>query len=205
MGFYTDHVLPRIQDALLDLPQTRLTRRRVCAGLSGDVIEIGFGSGLNLPHLPAQVDGVWAVEPARLGTRLSQRRRAATPVPVLLAATDAQHLPLEDARFDSALSTWTLCTIPDPVAALREVGRVLRAGGVLRFVEHGLAPDRTVARWQRRLTPLQRRLAGGCHLDREIPALFEEAGWEVTQLDTYYEARAPRVLGFMYEGEAVAR
>lgn len=202
MGFYGEQVLPRLQNRLLDLPQTRATRARVCEGLTGDVVEIGFGSGLNLPHLPHEVTGVWAVEPAQLGRRLSGNRRRRAPVPVVFAAPDAQQLPFDEARFDAALSTWTLCTIPDPVRALREVRRVLKPGGLLHFVEHGRAADASVLRWQQRLTPVQRRLAGGCHLDRDIPSLLHGAGFDVTSLETYYEPRAPRVLGFMYEGRA---
>lgn len=202
MGFYGEQVLPRLQNRLLDLPQTRETRARVCEGLAGDVVEIGFGSGLNLPHLPVDVTGLWAVEPAEIGQRLSAHRRDEAAVPVVFAGSDAQHLPFADARFDAALSTWTLCTIPDPVRALREVRRVLRPGGRLHLVEHGLAGDPPVARWQHRLTPVQRRLAGGCHLDRDIPTLLVDGGFAVDYLDTYYEPGAPRFLGCMYEGRA---
>lgn len=204
MGFYGDQLLPRIQNRLMDLKQLRVIRARVCAGLAGDVIEIGFGSGLNLPHLPPGVTGVWAVDPADLGRRLSERRRDEVPVPVVFAAPDAEHLPFAADRFDAALSTWTLCTIPDPVQALRETRRVLKPGARLHFVEHGLAPDPGPVRWQHRLTPVQRRVAGGCHLDRDIPALLQAAGFDIVSLDTYYEKGAPRSYGFTYEGSATA-
>lgn len=204
MGFYGEQVLPRLQNRLLDLGETRATRARVCGGLAGDVLEVGFGSGLNLPHLPAEVTGLWAVEPASVGQRLSARRRSETSVPVVFAAPDAQHLPFGDARFDGALSTWTLCTIPDPVQALREIRRVLKPGARLHFVEHGLADGPSVQRWQHRLTPVQRRMAGGCHLDRDIASLLQAAGLVITSVDTYYEKAAPKVLGFMYEGRATA-
>lgn len=203
VGIYGDQVLPRLQNRLLDLGGTREIRARVCAGLAGDVVEVGFGSGLNLPHLPSEVSGLWAVEPALVGRRLSARRRAASPVPVTFAGLDGQRLPFDDDRFDAALTTWTLCTIPDAVTALRELRRVLRPGGTLHFVEHGLSPDASVARWQHRGTPVQRRLAGGCHLDRDIPRLLASGGFTVTRLDTFYEKGAPRMLGYMFEGRAV--
>jgi ubiquinone/menaquinone biosynthesis C-methylase UbiE len=204
MAVYRDHVLPRVQDRLLGMGETREIRARVCAGLAGDVVEVGFGSGHNLPYLPAGVTGLWAVDPSEVGRRLSQARRERSPVPVVFSGTDGESLPFPDDRFDAALSTWTLCTIPDAVAALRELRRVLRRDARLHFVEHGLAPDRTVATWQHRATPLQRRLAGGCHLDRDIPALLGAGGFTVESMDTYYERSAPKVLGHIYEGIARA-
>ncbi len=204
MGWYTEQVLPRLQNRLLDLGETRTLRARVCSDLTGAVVEIGFGSGLNLPYLPAAVTGLWAIEPSAVGRSLAAERVAAAATPVTFAGLDGQHLPFPDARFDTALSTWSLCTIPDPVLALREVRRVLRPGGRFHFLEHGLSPEAGVARWQHRVTPVQRRLAGGCHLDRDMSALLAEAGFEVTELDTYYEKTGPRILGHMYEGRAVA-
>jgi len=204
MAFYRDQVVPRLQDRLMDLGDSRAIRARVCAGLSGNVVEVGFGSGLNLPYLPEVVRGVWAVDPSAVGRKLSSKRRQHSRVPVVFAGADAATLPFADGRFDAALSTWTLCTVPDPVQALHELARVLRPGGTLHFVEHGLSPDEHVARWQRRGDPLQRRMAGGCHLSRDIPALLDAGGFEVTTLDTYYERTAPRVLGHMFEGRATA-
>lgn len=204
MAVYRDHVLPRLQDRLMILGDSPALRERVCAGLAGDVVEVGFGSGHNLPYLPPAVTGLWAVDPSSLGRRLSRDRRERTSVPVVFAGTDGESLPFPDDRFDAALSTWTLCTIPDAVAALRELRRVLRPGARLHFIEHGLSPDPGVATWQHRGTPLQRRLAGGCHLDRDIPALLASAGLVVDVLETYYERAAPKVLGHMYEGVARA-
>ena len=204
MGFYRERVFPRIMNAAMNTKAERAIRPRVCAPLAGEVLEIGFGSGLNLPHLPPAVTLVRAVEPLDRAFELSAERRQASPVRVERSGVDGQTLPLEDASADAALSTWTLCSIPDAVAAIREVRRVLRPGGVLHFVEHGRAPDPSVRRWQDRFDPLQQRVACGCHLNRDIPALIAAGGMRVERLDTYYVEGNPKVLGATYEGAAVA-
>ncbi|HET8717131.1 MAG TPA: class I SAM-dependent methyltransferase [Nocardioidaceae bacterium] len=196
MGLYRDHVLPRlINVACAAGPAVGPLRDRVCAPLTGEVVEIGFGSGLNVPHYPAAVTGVTAVEPSDLAWRLADDRVSASRVPVRRAGLDGQRLPFEDDRFDSALSTWTMCTIPDLDAALAELRRVLKPGGRLHFLEHGLAPDASVARWQHRLEPLQKRLAGGCHLTRRIAEQVGSAGFELEDVDAFYEEGAPKILG----------
>src|SRR5215813_8731992 len=162
-------------------------RRRVCSGMAGDVIELGFGSGHNVPFYPAAVTAVAAIEPSDLSWRLAGNRVAAATVPVTRSGLDGQSLPFDEGSFDAALSTWTLCTIPDATAALKEIRRVLRSGGQLHFLEHGLAPDERVRRWQRRLDPVQRRIAGGCHFTRPIADLITAAGFTITELDVFYE------------------
>lgn len=202
MGFYEAHILPRLTDRIMRGQEYSRMRARVMAGLTGEVLEVGFGSGLNVPHYPPAVKRVLAVEPAAVGRKLAAARVAASPVPVEFAGTDAQALPLADASVDNAVSTWTLCTIPDVARALAEIRRVLRPGGELHFVEHGRSPDRKVARFQDRFTPVQRRLAGGCHLNRPISELLSASGLEVTRLDNYYVS-GPRSTGYMFEGVAV--
>ncbi|MGW9073776.1 class I SAM-dependent methyltransferase [Streptomyces yangpuensis] len=194
MGFYAERIVPRIVDAACGVRTTRPLRRRVCAGLAGEVVEVGFGSGHNVPFYPPGVTGVAAIEPSDLGWRLAADRVRASRVPVRRAGSDGRALPFEDGTFDAALSTWTLCTIPDPLVVLREVRRVLKPGGALHFVEHGLAPeqDRRVRHWQYRIEPLHKRLSGGCHLTRPVVGLLTAAGFTVTELDVFYQEGAPK-------------
>ena len=204
MGIYRDKVLPRIVDKACGMKVAEPLRARVCAGLHGQVLEIGFGSGLNTAHYPAAVNGVAAIEPSDLGWKLASERLAATTIPVTRSGLDGQKLPLRDDSCDTALSTWTLCTIPDVAAALAEVRRVLKPGGTLHFVEHGLAPDDKVQRWQHRLEPMQKRVFGGCHLTRPIADLLTDAGFTITELEVFYEDGAPKILGADSLGVAAA-
>jgi ubiquinone/menaquinone biosynthesis C-methylase UbiE len=204
MGVYGEHVLPRIIDVACNVKVAREQRERVCAGLAGEVVEIGFGSGLNVPYYPQAVTRVAAVEPADVAWQLAGKRLRESRVPVQRAGLDGASLPFPDDAFDAALSTWTLCTIPDIDGALRELRRVLRPGARLHFVEHGLAPDEGVRRWQHRLEPLQKRMVGGCHLTRPIVDLLAGAGFEVEQADRYYEKGSPKILGWNSLGVARA-
>ena len=202
MGFYGDRVLPHLINVVMDNKQTRRIRARVCEGLAGDVVEIGFGTGHNIPFLPREVTRLHAVEPSRRSVDLAKQRIAAAPMPVEAVGLDGQRLPLPDDSADSALCTWSLCTIPDAVAAVAERRRVVRPGGSLHFVEHGRSPEEKVRRWQDRLNGLQQRVAGGCNLNRDIPAIIESGGFAISRLDTYYAKGEPKTLGYLYEGRA---
>ena len=186
VGIYREHVLPRLLDRACGSASLRDWRATATGGLEGRVVELGFGSGLNLEHYPASVSVVLAVEPSAVARRLAARRVTASGVTVEHVGLDGQSIPLEDDSCDGALSTFTLCTIPDAGAALAELRRVLRPGGRFHFLEHGLAPDPGVAAWQRRLEPLQQRLADGCHLTRDIPQLIAGAGFEIEQIEQRY-------------------
>ncbi|MEO6204007.1 MAG: class I SAM-dependent methyltransferase [Mycobacteriales bacterium] len=204
MGWWGDAVLPRLIAKMLGPKRTGHIRERVCADLSGQVVELGFGSGTNAGFYPAAVTEVLAVEPSDLAWRLAEKKVAAVDTVVTRVGLDGQRLPLDDASVDNALSTWTLCTIPDAPLALAELRRVLRPGGRLHFVEHGQAPDPGVERWQHRLEPLQKRIGGGCHLSRPIADLLTDAGFVVEKLDRYYEKGEPKPFGHLYEGVAVS-
>jgi len=204
MGFYHDQLLPRLQDKVMSSKRMAEVRARVCAGLKGEVVEIGFGTALNAPYYPSAVTKILAIEPSTVCMRIAEPRMARSTVPVELAGRNGEHLDdLPSETFDAVVSTWTMCTIPDLASALAEAHRVLVPGGVFHFVEHGHAPDVNVQRWQRRVEPLNKRLAGGCHLTRRIPEEVERAGFTVDQLNTYYFRGEPKVTGYTFEGRAI--
>jgi ubiquinone/menaquinone biosynthesis C-methylase UbiE len=204
MGIYRDLVFPRLMNFACNTEETRRIRTAVCAPLVGEVLEIGFGSGLNLPHLPPAVTHLRAVDPLQRGRDLAAERLASSTVIVDFIGPDGQALPLDDDSVDSALSTWTLCSIPDPRAAVREIARVLRPGGTLHFAEHGRSPHAKVRKWQDRLNPLQQRIACGCNLNRTIDAIIEGGGLTITSLETFYARGDPKVLGWTFQGTARA-
>jgi ubiquinone/menaquinone biosynthesis C-methylase UbiE len=202
VGFYTRVIVPRLIQRVMREEMLLPLRQRVVQGAYGRVLEIGVGAGPNLPLYGREVMALQAVDPSLY--LLSQARRTAgwLPFPVTLLEQSAEHLPLPDASIDTAVVSWSLCSIPDPMAALREVHRVLVPGGQLRFVEHGLSPSPRLARWQRRLTPVWCRLAGGCHLDRRTDRLLERAGFTIEQMETGHLLPGPRLLTYHYLGVA---
>lgn len=166
------------------------------------MVEVGFGSGLNIPFYDqSQIHGLWGLDPSHEMLELAQERAADAPFPVALLEAPGEAIPLDSGSMDTAVSTYTLCTIPDPVQALTEVARVLKPGGRLLFAEHGRAPDLPVRRWQGRLTPIWKRFAGGCHLDRDVPELLRRSGFEILRLDSAYIAGS-KVVSFHFVGAA---
>jgi ubiquinone/menaquinone biosynthesis C-methylase UbiE len=201
MGLYADRLLPSIIDLSMRNKRLRPYRERVVGAAEGRVLEIGIGSGLNLPFYAPRVERVFGLDPSpRLLARAEAKARR-LPVPVQLLQGSAECIPLEDRSVDTAVMTWSGCSIPDVAGALAEMRRVLKPGGRLLFVEHGRAFEPGVARWQDRLTPVWRRIAGGCHLNRKIDALIAAAGFRVERLETGY-MKGPKPMTFMYEGAA---
>jgi ubiquinone/menaquinone biosynthesis C-methylase UbiE len=201
MGFYQEQILPRAIDVLLGGKAMGKLRARALEGVSGTVLEVGFGTGTNLPYYPPEVTEVLAVDPSKTGRRLAAKRLAASSIPVEFVGLDGSQLSLADASVDNAVSTWTLCTIPDLDAALAEVLRVLRPGGRLYFLEHGLSSDPRVARRQERLDGLQQRIAGGCHLNRDHTAHLEASGLRLERIANFTIA-GPKSMSAMYAGVA---
>jgi ubiquinone/menaquinone biosynthesis C-methylase UbiE len=201
MGWYGERVLPHLVDRMCGLAELEPWRDDAARGLQGRVVEIGFGSGLNVAHYPPEVATVLAVEPAALARRLAQPRIDRASVSVEHVGLDGQRIPLEDESCDGALCTFTLCTVRDPSAALAEVRRVVKPGGRFHFLEHGLSPDAGVARWQHRLDPVQRRVAGGCHLSRDPVALVESAGFVMERCEQRYGS-GPKPWAYMTVGVA---
>ncbi|MBW8731532.1 MAG: class I SAM-dependent methyltransferase [Terrabacter sp.] len=205
MGIWATQVTPRLVASGGEDEKIRALRARACAGLHGEVVELGFGSGLNIGLYPSAVTRIVAVEPSDVGWELGAERRARSPIPIDRGDLDGQWLSLPDASADAVLSTFTLCTIPDVRRALAEVRRVLRPGAALHFLEHGIAPEEGVQRWQRLIEPVQKKVFDGCHLTRPIDRLVEESGLVVTDIERAY-APMPKVMRpwvFGYLGRAV--
>lgn len=201
MGFYNDVILPRLIDLAMRNKQLVPFRERVIGAAEGRVLEIGVGSGKNLPFYRTPAREVLALEPAARLVTMARSAPRATGMPISFLEASAEAIPLDHHSVDTIVTTWTLCSIPQAAAALAEMRRVLRPGGKLLFAEHGLAPDAGVRRWQDRLTPVWRRIGGGCHLNRPIRALIEGVGFRIERIETGY-IPGPKPMTFMYEGSA---
>lgn len=201
MGIYERWILPRILDVVMRQKVLAEYRRRAVPAARGTVLEIGIGSGLNLAFYGREVERVYGIDPSAVLLTMARCRAGKAPFPVVLLRASAENLPFEDKSIDTVVLTWTLCSIPDPATALREMRRVLRPDGRVLFVEHGLAPEPGVQLWQHRLTPGWRRIGGGCHLNRKVDDLIRDAGFEIGDLGTGY-MHGPKVLTFMYQGWA---
>lgn len=202
-NWYDRHVLPYLIDLACGMAIVTQQRAALVPRARGRVLEVGIGTGLNIPHYdPARVSLVVGVDPALRLHRLARKRIEAARIRVELVGLSAERLPLPDASFDTVVMTYTLCSIVDPLSALREMRRVLAPGGRMIFCEHGRAPDESVRRWQRRIQPLWGRCAGGCHVGRDIPALLEAGGFRPDPMNQAYR-QGPKALAYTYWGEAV--
>lgn len=201
MGFYEQQILPRLLDVGMSGAPFRRERAKCLEGVQGKVLEVGFGSGHNLPFYPPGVEKVVGVDPSGQSAKLGKRRIEQAPFPVEFVALPGERIDAPDASFDSVVTTFSLCTIPDPGAALAQMRRVLRPGGQLYFLEHGRADDEGVRRWQDRLNGIQGALFGGCNLNRPIDRLVSEAGFQLDRIERYY-GPGPRPLTYLYRGVA---
>ncbi|MGR3618429.1 MAG: class I SAM-dependent methyltransferase [Roseovarius sp.] len=199
MSFYDNHILPHLQHLTMRNRQLLPYRERVVGAAEGRVLEVGIGSCLNLPFYSNRVREIIGLEPVPRLVAMARNEAAESSLPITFIEGSAEEIPLDDASIDTVLITWTLCTIPGAAQAMHEMRRVLRPGGQLLFVEHGRAPDESVCMWQDRLTPVWKRVAGGCHLNRPIRTLIEDNGFDVSQINTGY-MKGPKPMAFMYEG-----
>jgi ubiquinone/menaquinone biosynthesis C-methylase UbiE len=203
MGLYATQIFPRLMDWVMSGGEFQQLRRLLLQGTRGEVLEIGLGTGLNLPHYPRGVSCLHAVDPAPLLPDRVTRRSRAVAFPIQIKQVSAEILPFDDRTFDYVVSTWTLCTIPDPVKALQEVRRVLKPDGVFLFLEHGRSDDAKVAAWQDRLNPIQRVIGCGCNLSRKIDQIIARAGLKIMTIDRFQMQSVPRLGGEMYRGTAM--
>jgi ubiquinone/menaquinone biosynthesis C-methylase UbiE len=201
MSFYENHILPHVINLAMRNRELLRYRHRVTSAAQGRVLEIGIGSGLNLPLYRSPVHEIVGLEPAPRLIAMAQRTASRCGLPVTFIEGSAESIPLDAHSIDTVVTTWTLCSIPQATVALQEMRRVLKADGQLLFVEHGRSPDRNVRKWQDRLTPAWKCIGGGCHLNRPIRELVESAGFSILQLETGY-MRGPKPMTFMYEGRA---
>lgn len=204
MGWYERHVLPKLIESACGQKPMRELRARYVTRACGDVLEIGIGSGLNLPHYGDQVSSVTGLDPHVQLTAKAKERATRIDTPVSLLQVSGEEIPADDARFDTLVCTWTLCSIPNVYAALREMRRVLRPGGKLYFIEHGRSPEAHVEKWQHRIEPLWKKIGGGCHLTRKADELIEDAGFCITELESGYQP-GPKFAAFMMHGVAERR
>jgi ubiquinone/menaquinone biosynthesis C-methylase UbiE len=201
MGVYSQYVLPRLINLTMRNKRVAAERARLVPLASGKVLEVGIGSGLNIPFYTSKVETLVGLDPSAALWHMARKRADLAPFPIEYLELSGERIPVADGTFDTVVSTWTLCTIPHVMQALQEMQRVLKQEGRLIFIEHGLAPDRRVQGWQNWLNPLWKRLAGGCNLNRTIATLISGAGFHITQIDTGY-LRGPKPFSFLYQGLA---
>ena len=203
MGFYSRVLFPWGMNMLMSGEPFDTERDRILATVAGDVLELGFGTGLNIPHYPAAVHKLTAVDPNPGMRRYAEPRIAASPIKVERCVLSGESLPMADACFDTVVCTWTLCSIENVEQALAEVHRILRSGGRFIFLEHGLSDEPGVQRWQHRLNPIQKVIGDGCNLNRDIRGLVDQVGFSSLEVENFYLEKTPRLVGYMYRGVAV--
>ena len=202
MGFYSNSVIPYCIDLAMSGETLQQYRQQLLEDVSGEILEIGFGTGLNLPHYPAEIARITTIDPNPGMQKLARSRIAASNITVDYQVLNGESLPMEDASFDSVVCTWTLCSIPQADKAIAEVYRLLKPGGKFFFIEHGLSGDRQIKFWQNSLTPLQKIIADGCHLNRNIKDIIEHK-FDNVIVEQFYAPKLPKVIGYMYQGIAI--
>lgn len=203
MGFYSRVLFPRGCDFLMSMPHLAQHRKEVLEGVSGNILEIGFGTGLNLAHYPASIKKIITVDVNPGMNALAQKRIDQSSIEVENLNLNGENLPMEDESFDSVVSTWTMCSIKNIDQALCEIYRVLKPGGRLFFIEHGLSDDPNVQKWQNRLNPLQKIFGDGCHINRKINNIIDKPNMIIERLQQFYMAKSPKCLGYTYKGSAI--
>ena len=201
MGFYSNFIIPYCIDWAMSDEILAQYRQQLLAGVSGEILEIGFGTGLNLPHYPATVEHITTVDPNPGMKKLTQQRIEQSPIRVDHRVISGESLPMSDGSFDSVVCTWTLCSIPQVEKAIAEIYRLLKPGGKFFFIEHGLSPEAKIEVWQHRLTPVQKVIADGCHLNRDIKQIVK-AQFDQVKIEQFYSPKLPKILGYMYQGVA---
>ena len=201
MGFYSNVIFPRLLDLSMSSQSMTTYRQQLLKDVRGDVLEIGFGTGLNLPHYPKAVASLTAIDPNKGMEKMAQKRIEASSLSVKTIPLRGEALSFPDGRFDSVVCTWTLCSIPDAEKALQEAYRVLKSGGKFFFIEHGLSSERSVQAWQNRITPVQKIVADGCHLNRKMSALISDA-FDSVAVEEFYADDLPKIMGYFYRGVA---
>lgn len=201
MSFYDKWILPRLVDVAMRNKEATRYRSQIVPQARGTILEIGVGSGLNLPFYGVGVERLYGLDPSQELLVMARKKARAIAFPIDFLAHSGEEIPLDDGCVDTVVTTWTLCSIPDPVQALKEMRRVLKPGGMLLFAEHGLAPEARVQKWQQCLNPLWGRFAGGCNLNRKMDQLIQAAGFRITELETEY-AKGPRPMSYIYSGRA---
>jgi len=203
MGFYSEVLFPWGMNLMMSGEEFQKQRRAVLQAVDGKILEIGFGSGLNLPHYPESVKQLVSIDPNPGMGRYTAKQIAASNIAVERQVLSGESLPMLDDSFDTVVSTWTLCSIQDIESALLEVKRILKPGGQFIFLEHGLSPDKNVSRWQHRLNGLQRTIGDGCNLNRDMRQLVGDTGFSQLNIENYYFPNTPRFIGYMYRGLAI--